>query len=391
MNQMLKVLLPFVFIGVAMLIAVSMYASRPQAKFSPPPPPTLLVEVAQATSQAVVHKVQSQGTISPRTETTLIAEAQGQIVEVSPNFVSGGFFRKGDVLVRIDPRNYQSIVKRAKAEVARAATQLETERGLAGYAKADWERLRKFDPQRGPGTDLALRKPQLREAIAVLQSAQAELEKAEGDLDRTVIRAPYDGLLREKVADVGQFVNVGSQLAVTFAVDTAEVRLPVTQQDLRYLDIQKIRSNVDLPVTLRATLGGTEFEWQGNVNRSEGVFDARSRVLYLVAQIEDPYDLENTGRVPLLMGTFVAAEIQGREAGDLVLVPRHAMQRGSTLWVVDDEQRIYPREVEVVRRDDAFVYISEGVEPGERYCLTPIDQPLPGMQIRIANASPAKA
>ena len=321
----------------------------------------------------------------------MIAEAQGQIVEVSPNFVSGGFFRKGDVLVRIDPRNYQSIVKRAKAEVARAATQLETERGLAGYAKADWERLRKFDPQRGPGTDLALRKPQLREAIAVLQSAQAELEKAEGDLDRTVIRAPYDGLLREKVADVGQFVNVGSQLAVTFAVDTAEVRLPVTQQDLRYLDIQKIRSNVDLPVTLRATLGGAEFEWQGNVNRSEGVFDARSRVLYLVAQIEDPYDLENTGRVPLLMGTFVAAEIQGREAGDLVLVPRHAMQRGSTLWVVDDEQRIYPREVEVVRRDDAFVYISEGVEPGERYCLTPIDQPLPGMQIRIANASPAKA
>ena len=177
MNQMLKVLLPFVFIGVAMLIAVSMYASRPQAKFSPPPPPTLLVEVAQATSQAVVHKVQSQGTISPRTETTLIAEAQGQIVEVSPNFVSGGFFRKGDVLVRIDPRNYQSIVKRAKAEVARAATQLETERGLAGYAKADWERLRKFDPKRGPGTDLALRKPQLREAIAVLQSAQADLEK----------------------------------------------------------------------------------------------------------------------------------------------------------------------------------------------------------------------
>ena len=387
MKQFLKFSLPFVFIGIAVLIAVGMFASRPEAKFNPPPPPTLLVEVAEIFSQPVVHKVHSQGTISPRTETTLIAEAQGQIIEVSPNFVSGGFFRKGDVLVRIDPRNYESIVKRAKAEVARAATQLETERGLAGYAKADWERLREFDPARGPGTDLALRKPQLREAVAMLQSAQADLEKAEGDLDRTVIRAPYDGLLRQKVADVGQFVNVGSQLAVTFAVDTAEVRLPVTQQDLRYLDIQKIRSNVDLPVTLSATLGGAKFEWEGVIDRSEGVFDANSRVLYLVAQIEDPYDLAATGRVPLLMGTFVAAEIEGRAAGDLMLVPRHAMQRGSTLWILDDEMRIFPKEVSVVRRDDNFVYISEGVEVGERYCVTPIDQPLPGMQVRIAATS----
>ena len=170
-------------------------------------------------------------------------------------------------------------------------------------------------------------------------------------------------------------------------MDTAEVRLPVTQQDLRYLDIQKIRTNVDLPVTLTATLGGTNFEWRGVIDRSEGVFDARSRVLYLVAQIEDPYDLEATGRVPLLMGTFVAAEIQGREAGDLMLVPRHAMQRGSTLWVVDEDMRIHPKEVNVVRRDDDYVYISDGVEVGERYCVTPIDQPLPGMQIRIAGAT----
>ena len=288
MNKVLKISLPFAFIGLAAIIAISMFAARPEAKYNPPPPPTLLVEAANIELEPVTHAVRSHGTIAPRTETTLIAEAAGQIVEVSPNFVSGGFFAKGDVLVRIDPRNYESVVKRAKAEVARAATQLETERGLAGYAKADWERLRKFDPEKGPGTDLALRKPQLREAIAMVQSAQADLEKAEGDLDRTVIRAPYDGLLRTKIADVGQYVNVGSQLALAFAVDIAEVRLPVTQQDLQYLDIQKIRSNETLAVTLRATLGGADLEWQGVIDRSEGVFDIDSRVLYLVAQIEDP-------------------------------------------------------------------------------------------------------
>ena len=311
-------------------------------------------------------------------------------VEVAPAFVSGGFFRRGDVLLRIDPRNYESAVKRARANVARASTQLETERGLAGYAEADWERLRRLDPARGPGTDLALRKPQLRQAVAELQSAEADLEKAQGDLDRTVIRAPYDGLVREKIADVGQYVNVGSELALTFAIDTAEVRLPVTQNDLRYLDIDKIQSGEGMGVRLNASLGDEPFQWHGRIARSEGVFDVDSRVLYLVAQIEDPYGFtrrdigdEAARAVPLLMGTFVSAEIEGRDAGELVLVPRHAMQRGSTLWIVDGQQRIFPREVEVVRRDDDYVYISSGVDAGETFCLTPIDQPLPGMQVRV--------
>lgn len=383
MSKFWKIALPFVFIGVASLAAVLMVAARPEAEFSPPPPPTLLVEVAEITRQPITHTVQSQGTIAPRTQTTLVAEAAGLIIEVAPAFVSGGFFRQGDVLIRIDPRNYASAVKRARANVARAATQLETERGLANYAREDWERLRSLDANRGPGTDLALRKPQLRQALAELQSAEADLEKAEGDLDRTVIRAPYDGMVREKVADIGQYVNVGAQLAVTFAVDLAEVRLPVTQNDLRYLDIARIRSNSPIKVSLSAELGGTEFTWDGVISRSEGVFDVQNRVLYLVAQIKDPYGLNQPGRVPLLMGTFVSATIEGRSGGDLMLVPRHALQRGNTLWMVDEEMRIRPREVEVVRRDDEYVYIGDGVDEGERYCVTPLDQPLPGMQVRI--------
>lgn len=384
MSRVWKFTLPFLFIGVAVLIAGGMIAARPEASFVPPAPPAMLVEVAAVERAPVVYTVRSQGTVQPRTETTLVAEAAGQIIEVSPAFVSGGFFRKGDVLVRIDPRNYAAAVKRARANLARAVTQLETERGLAGYARADWERLRRLDPSRGDGTDLALRKPQMRQAIAEVQSAEADLEKAEGDLDRTVIRAPYDGLVRDKVADVGQYVNTGSQLAVTFAVDVAEIRLPVTQQDLQYLDIARIRNSESLKVTLTANLGGQDFVWRGNIARSEGVFDPTSRVLYLVAQIEDPYDLAATGRLPLLMGTFVAAEIQGRDAGDLALVPRHALQRGNTLWLVDDQSRIHPREVEVLRRDDEFVYIGDGVQAGDRYCVTPLNQPLPGMQVRIS-------
>ncbi len=380
-----KVIVPLAIVAVATAAALGMFAARPEAQHTPVEPPTLLVQVASVEKQNVVHTVRSQGTVAPRTQTTLVAEAQGQIVEVSPSFVAGGFFRKGDVLIRIDPRNYESAVKRARADVARAATQLETESALAGYAAEDYERLRRVNPNQPPASELALRKPQMKQALAELQSTEADLEKAEGDLERTVIRAPYDGLVRDKIADVGQYVTVGSQLGVTFAVDIAEVRLPVTQNDLQYLDIGKLRLNSPIDVRLWANLGDTDFSWSGVVRRSEGVFDPRSRVLYLVAEIADPYDLDGDGEVPLLMGTFVAAEISGRAAGSLALVPRHALQRGSTLWMVDDAERIYPREVDVVRRDDDFVYIAGGVDAGERYCVTPIEQPLPGMKVRVGS------
>ena len=379
-----KILLPFIILGFFSAVAVAMYWARPTPEKVVPESPSFFVEVAEAKKTVVNFEVQSQGSVSPRTETTLIAEASGQIVEVSDAFVSGGFFNKGQVLVRIDPRNYQSSVKRAKANVAKAATKLATESALAGYARDDWKRLRAVNPAVAPASDLTLRKPQLQEAIAELQSAEADLEKAEGDLDRTVIRAPYNGMVRQKIADVGQYVNIGSQVASTFATDKAEVRLPVTQGDLQFLDIVKLRSGEPIPVLLKADLGGGSFTWQADVTRTGGVFDPQSRVLYLVAEVIDPYGLRGERGIPLLMGTFVSAEITGRPGGELFLIPRHSMPRGNTLWLVDEESRIYPQEVSVVRRDNEFVYVSGGIEGGDQYCLTPIAQPLPGMKVRFS-------
>ena len=369
-----------------MVVAYAMVAARPEPVYTKPIPPSILVQVGEIEMQQVVHTVNSQGTVAPRTQTSLVAEAQGQIVEVSPDFVSGGFFRKGDTLLKIDPRNYAATVKRARADVARARTQLETESALAGYAAKDYERLLAANPDKGPASSLALRRPQLKEASAVLQSAQADLEKALGDLDRTIIRAPYNGLVREKIADVGQYVSPGTQIGKTFAVDVAEIRLPVTQHDLQFLDLAKIRSNEPLAVTLRANIAGVATTWHAHITRSEGVFDAASRVLYLVAQLPDPYGLTDDDNAPLLVGTFVDAEIEGQDAGELAVIPRHALQRGTTLWMVDDDLKIFPREVVVARRDDRYVYISSGVKPGERYCLNQIEQPLPGMQVRVSDA-----
>ncbi len=384
MHRYWKIALPFIFIAAAVIAAYAMIGSRTETQKVAVQVPTLLVQVAIATRQPVTFTVESQGSVIPRTETTIVAEASGRIVEVSDAFVSGGRFAAGDVLIRIDPRNYESALLRAQANVARAETQLATESALAGYAEEDWQRLRQTTPGAAPATELALRKPQLQQALAELHFAEAEWKDAEGDLDRTTIRAPYNGRVRDKVADIGQYVNVGSEIARIFAVDFAEVRLPVTQRDLQYLDITKLRSNEPFDVMLSAELAGTVSRWSAKITRTEGVFDTTSRVLYLVAQIQDPYAYaEGATSDELLMGMFVSAEIDGREAGDLFLIPRHSLERGSTLWVVDDESRIYPRELNVVRRDDNFVYVADGLDEGERYCVTPIDQPLPGMKVRF--------
>lgn len=384
MHRNWKIALPFIFIAAAVIAAYAMIGSRTETQKVAVQVPTLLVQVAIATRQPVTFTVQSQGSVRPRTETTIVAEASGRIVEVSDAFVSGGRFAAGDVLIRIDPRNYESALLRAQANVARAETQLATESALAGYAEEDWQRLRQTTPGTAPATQLALRKPQLQQALAELHFAEAELKDAAGDLDRTMIRAPYNGRVRDKVADIGQYVNVGSEIARIFAVDFAEVRLPVTQRDLQYLDITKLRSNEPFNVRLSAELAGVAATWNAKITRTEGVFDTTSRVLYLVAQIQDPYAYaEGATSAPLLMGMFVSAEIDGQEAGDLFLIPRHSLERGTTLWVVDDERRIYPRELNIVRRDDDFVYVADGLDEGERYCVTPIDQPLPGMKVRF--------
>lgn len=383
-----KKILPVLIIVFASAAAWALVNARPEVATASVATPALLVDVVEAKRNPVTFSVQSQGSVAPRTQTTLVAEASGQIVEVSPAFVSGGFFKKDDVLVRIDPRNYESVVKRAQAAVARAETQLATETATASYAKEDYARLQRLNPNTAPASALALRKPQLSAAMAELQSAQADLEKAQGDLDRTVIRAPYDGLVRQKIADVGQYVNVGSQLATTFAIDIAEVRLPITQNDLQYIDVSRLRDGLPLDAVLQAELGGETFSWPASITRSEGVFDADTRVLYLVAQVSDPYGLQSgveAVQVPLMMGTFVSAQIAGREGGDLFVVPRQSVYRGETIWLVDEDSVIRPARVDVVRADENFFYISDGLVEGDRYCATAVERPLPGMKVRVSS------
>ena len=195
-----------------------------------------------------------------------------------------------------------------------------------------------------------------------------------------MIRAPYDGMVREKRADVGQFVNTGTPLAETFATDYAEIRLPVPQTDLKYLELTKLTAGESLPATLTADIGGVVHNWAAEVVRTEGVFDPDTRVLHLVAQVQNPYQ---PSREPLRIGTFVGAAIEGADAGAMFVIPRHSLERGKTLWMVDSDMTIRPRDLDVVRADEGFAYVAAGLVDGERYTVTPPENSLPGMRVRI--------
>lgn len=343
-----------------------------------------LVEVIRAKPQTVYFDVQSQGTVAPRTETVLFPEVSGAITHVAPSLYAGGTFETGEVLLQIDPADYEAAVVSAEAELARAEVSFLREQALSEQALNDWIALGKAADE---APALALREPQLKEAQANIRSAQAALARARRNLQRTTIVAPYEGMVRERFADLGQVVNPGTRLAQIFAIDFVEIRLPLTAEDLHFIDLPFAFRNVEQPtpapkVILVSRFGGMQHQWIGHIVRTEGTIDPRSRVMYAVARVEDPYGRHSsTPSVPLSVGMFVKASLQGRIYDPLVVIPRHALRGSDQVLVVSPEDSIHRREVGVLRTDDKWAYLQNGIEPGERICLTALEFVVEGMPV----------
>lgn len=385
MRKFLKYTLPLglivlSFVSFAVLMAIGQ-AQKPERKEEGRQ--AVLVDVITAQERLVNFTIESQGGVQPRTETVLVAEVSGKITSVSPDFIAGGFFDAGETLLVIDPSDYETALKRAEANLAAQRAKLSEETARSEQALRDWTNLGRT----GEPSELVLRKPQVQEAIAGVSAAEADVDKARRDLERTRISVPYDGLVKEKRVDIGQFVAPGTQLGVSFAIDTAEVRLPLSPDDVAYLELPSATSDEGevLPRVLLSTQQAGELKtWEASIVRTEGVVDESSRVIYLVAQVVDPYGLlGRSDQGELRVGTFVRAEIQGKSAGSVVVLPRFALQQDNTVLVANGENELEIRKVTVARAEPRFVYISGGVEDGERVVTTTLEAPIPGMKLTV--------
>jgi len=387
MGKFFKFMLPLILIGtsIALVAGLVAYKNSQRAERKPDITPAILVDTIDAEIISLNLTVSSQGTVRPRTETTLVAEVSGKIVLLSPDFVAGGFFREGDVLLQIDPSDYRAGLKRAAAALASRKAKLADETARSEQALKDWRNLGK----QGQPSDLGLRKPQMADAKANVSAAEADVEKARRDLERTRITVPYDGLVRQKAVDIGQYVTPGTRLGITFAIDTAEVRLPLTSSDLKYLELPSgtREKSPDKPypaVVLSTRSAGSTDQWQAQIIRTEGVVDETSRVVYAVAQVIDPYGvLGQSNQQELKVGTFVNAEIQGLRAENVVLLPRYVLQTDNTVMIVNDDNELEILPVTVLRAEPKKVFISGGIKAGARVITTTLDAPVPGTKLAI--------
>ena len=387
MKRLLQIVLPLAVLVLSVWIGLQIMAAKPQAERRTPPPKITEVDAIRLQHGIYPVRIYSQGTVQPRTESTLIPELSGRITEISENFHEGGFFEQGDVLARIDPRDYQIAVTVAEAELARVKAALAEEEARAQVAEREWQQLKRSQN----ANQLVLRKPQLAAARAAVLSAEAQLARAQLNLERTHISAPYAGRVLEQNIGVGQYVGPGTVLARIYAVDYVEIRLPLSNRQLAYINLpERYRGDpeagANLPgptVTLSAHIGTEQHHWQGQLIRTEGAIDTQSRQLFVVVQVDDPYGRGPAQRPPLRIGQYVQAEIAGNVLTDVFVIPRSALREGDQVLLVSETSQLERRAVQVLWSDAENAVIGAGLQENELLLITPLSTAAEGMPVKV--------
>ncbi|WP_291899545.1 efflux RND transporter periplasmic adaptor subunit [Maricaulis sp.] len=370
--------------AVGVIVLLNITAPQPERANAAPRP--VAVFVSEAQMDTVSLTVVSQGEARPRTQINLVPQVPGRITYVNPDFIEGGFFEAGETLVRIEDADYRLAVTRAEAQVAQAEQALAREQAESDLARSEWEELGE-----GEASSLTLREPQLAEARAQLAAARATLQDARLDLQRTRVSAPFAGRVRTKNADLGQFVSAGTPLGEVFSTDRVQIRLPLTDYDLGLLGIpvafNAAEEGAGIPVTLSAVVAGQERSWNAEITRTDSAIDSQTRVLYAIAEVEDPYGTAAEGGSPLAVGLFLTAEIEGREVENVYVLPRAALRGENTIYVAEPGGRLSVRTVDVVTSNVENLIVSSGVRGGEMVVISPVRGANEGMRIQSLDDS----
>jgi RND family efflux transporter MFP subunit len=384
MSKVKKCLIPLAILVFTLVIANIIFNNPPESKRGGPSGASqLTVEVTELAPQQFTVIVDTFGTVHPRTQNALVAQVSGQINYVSPQFRNGGFFDKGDVLLKLDQRDYDADVKIAEAGLLSAEQVLLEEQANARQAQTDWKRL-------GNGqapSDLVLRKPQLAAAQASLLSAEAKLTIAELALERTQITAPYAGRILEQLVDFGQVLSANSQVAEIYSTNSVEIRLPINNSDIGLVNFpEEYRTSNSLQSVIEARFTSSLSKSQtrlGKIIRTEGAIDSSTQQLYIVAQIEDPYNPKLHPGPSIKIGQYVNAQVQGKTLDDAIVINNSAIYQGSYVYVVE-KGLLKRRDISIRWQNSQSTIIENGLSPGDLLVTTPLGQVSSGTRVSIA-------
>lgn len=377
----IKALMTIIVLLAAVAAAASIIMTRPEPEKYQPAEAVSAIRAITVTPQSMTLSVQSEGTVAPRTVTELIPEVSGRIQWRSPNLVVGGYFTKGERLLSIDSADYEAKAGLARARLIRAEADLEH----SAYELKRLQTLVKDQLISQSSLETAIRTNKIAEAAYI--EAEINLSQAERNLDRTVLTAPFEGLVRAERINVGQFVREGNSVATLYASDEVEVRLPMANEQLAFLELPaSVRGAISVdeapPITLTATFAGQPYQWQGYLARTESEIDAQSRMVTAVARVIQSQQLADAP--PLQIGLFVTAEITGRSFDGVFRLPRSALRNQNQVLVVDTENRLRYRNVDIIRLEKDSFLVSAGLSSGERVNISPIQTVVDGMRVSVS-------
>lgn len=384
-TKFLKIGIPIIIILIGIMIMKVLISSRqaPHKEVNKKDP-GILVEVLEAKKGNTNVIVKGTGTVESSQEVSIIPQVSGRIVLTAPDLVVGGFFEKDEILFLIEGTDYRLALERAISARAKAEYELAKIESQAQIARSEWERINKDNDT--PPNPLVLYEPQLKSARAALSSASAQVEQARIDLERTKVKAPFNARVRSESIDNGQFVRSGSSVGVLAGTDTAEISVPLPLDQLRWLDIPRHgerQNGADASVHLN--LGRKMYTWHGHVVRSTGEVNPKSRMMNLIVEVQDPYGLKekkDPSYPALAAGSFVDVHIIGRKLKDVFIIPRTALRDNSTVWVMDNGNKLHIKKVVPMKMERDKVIISEGLTDGEMIVLTNISGAADGMKLR---------
>jgi RND family efflux transporter MFP subunit len=383
LRAVVRFVFPLVLLGAALGVAAAIVTTAPKTERSREARQAPLVEVVPLVVEPIQRIVEAHGTVMPAREVMIAPEVSGRVVEIHPSLQLGGIIREGDLLLRINPEEYELALARAESALAEAQAGLDVERGRQLVAEREWELFGKQLPDAERGQALALREPQLRQAEARISSAQSVVEQAKLDLKRTTIRAPFDALVLAETVDVGQLVASGHTVASLAGTDAFWVQVSVPRARLAAVLEAVAQGRGAARVHSDIAAGGAPLP--AVVVRHLGQVDSEGRMALVLLAVDDPLAIEpeNAGRQPLPLNSYVRAELDAGTLDGALPIPRKGLRENGLVWVADKENRFRVRETEILWSQGELLALRNTFEPGDQLVVSPVADVVPGMEVRV--------